>query len=108
MRGLPENAAANSEPFRAIELRRLTSATITVFPKLAGCIQIVGTWGWAAVPDIIQQLVIHRTHDLREGLKSGATESLSSFEGQVPMQPHTFWLWKEAERLYGRQLAAIA
>lgn len=108
VRGLPENAVAHSEPFTAIELRPTTTATLTVFPKLPGCIQITGTWGWAAVPQIIQDLVIHRTHELREALKGGAIEALPSFEGAVPLQPRTFWLWKEAERLYGRRVLALA
>ncbi len=26
-----------------------------------------------------------------------------TFDGGVPMRAQTFWLWKEAERLYGRR-----
>jgi hypothetical protein len=91
-----------------VQLRHLDDATVTHFPHAPGSIQIVGAWGWAAVPDVVKRLVIHRTHELREGLRSGATEQLATFEGQVPMRPNTFWLWKEAERLYGRHLPGIA
>ncbi|CAB4166852.1 hypothetical protein UFOVP1383_31 [uncultured Caudovirales phage] len=101
----PVNAAAFSEPYRWIELRPLQSASVTLyrFPAAAGCVEITGAWGWLAVPDLVKRLVIHRTHELREGLKSGALEQLPTFEGGVPMRTQTFWLWKEAERLYGRR-----
>lgn len=107
VRGLPENAAAHSEPFTSIELRRLTTATMTVFPRLAGCVQVTGTWGWLAVPQIIQDLVIHRTHDLRQGLSAGATGAVAAFDSPEALQPRTLWLFREAERLHGRQLAVI-
>lgn len=108
VRGLPENAAAASEPFREIELRALSSATLTTFPKLPGCIQITGTWGWSAVPDVIKQLVVHRTNELRQALAAGALQEVSSFEGALPMRPYTNWLFREAERLYGRRTVAFA
>ena len=107
VRGLPENAAAHSEPFTAIQLRPVSGATLTTFPRLAGCVQITGTWGWAAVPQIIQDLVIRRTHELRQGLVAGAMQAVASFDGGEPMQPRTAWLFKEAERLYGRQLPVL-
>lgn len=108
VRGLPENAAAHSEPFTAIELRPLSAATLTIFPKLSGCVEITGTWGWAAVPQIIQDLVIHRTHDLRQGLSAGAVGAVAAFDVPAQMQPRTLWLFREAERLYGRQLPVLA
>ena len=108
VRGLPENAAAHSEPFTAIQLRPISAATLTIFPRLPGCVQITGTWGWAAVPQIITDLVIHRTQELREAMKSGQTRELPSFEGGVSMSKTTSWLYREAERLYGRQLPVIA
>ena len=98
---------AHSEPFTAIQLRPLTTATLTIFPKLPVCVQITGTWGWTAVPQIIQDLVIHRTHDLRQGLSAGAVGSLSAFDAPDQMQPRTLWLFREAERLYGRALPVI-
>lgn len=104
VRGLPENAAAFSEPFYAIELRAVSSATITKFPKLPGCVQIAGTFGWAAVPETIINLVVHRTHELREALKDGGVGTLPAFDAGVPMRPQTAWLWKEAEGLYGRRI----
>lgn len=106
--GLPENAAAHSEPFTSIRLRPINGANLTIFPKLPGCVQITGTWGWSAVPQIITDLVIHRTHELRQGMTAGAMQSVAAFEGPIPMQPRTLWLFKEAEALYGRQLMVHA
>lgn len=108
VRGLPENAAAHSEPFTAIQLRPISTATLTTFPSGSRNVQITGTWGWAAVPQIIQDLVIHRTHDLRQGLSAGATGAVAAFEGVEQMQPRTLWLFKEAEAVYGRQLPVQA
>lgn len=107
VRGLPENAAAHSEPFTAVQLRPLSGATLTTFPRGRGSVQITGTWGWAAVPQIIQDLVIHRTHELRQGLSAGAMQSVAAFEGAEPMQPRTAWLFREAEKLYGRKLPVL-
>ncbi|MGE3856994.1 MAG: hypothetical protein AB7G21_08575 [Dehalococcoidia bacterium] len=109
VRGLPANAAAHSEPYRSIELRALDGATITSFPSSPGAIEIEGTWGWATVPDSIKRLVIHRTHELRQAMPTGAAEQLPSFDaGDAPMAPNVFWLWKEAERRYGRRLPGFA
>lgn len=117
VRGLPENAAALSEPFTAIEiLGDRVNAAPTEWPEMAAGVRIAGTWGWAAVPRIVKDLVIHRTHELREAHKGGALEAMSNFEGLGgafnasggAMGSRTFWLWKEAERLYGRRLPVIA
>lgn len=107
VRGLPENAAAVSEPWRALELRPLSGALLTAFPALPGCVRITGAWAWATVPRTVKDLVIHRTQEVRSALKAGPTMELPSFDGGIPMQPKTAWLWHEAERLYGRRLPAI-
>ncbi len=107
LRGLPENAAAHSEPFTAIELLPLASAPIWKFPDLPACVQITGTWGWAAVPELIKQLVIHRTKELRAGQLAAPGGDLPGIDAGVPMGARTFWLFKEAERLYGRRLPVI-
>lgn len=104
MRALPANNAAFSEPFWEIEIRALDSATLTVFPNLRGAVRITGTFGWTAVPDLITELVCHRTHELREALKEGGTGTFPAFEQGVSMRPNTAWLWREAEGLYGRRI----
>lgn len=111
--GFPENAAAISRPFTAIDLRPIDSATITSWPSIDRGVQITGTWGWAAVPDLITDLVCHRTSELRESLKDGGTDRaglsmLPSFGDEVRMRPQTAWMWKEAERLYGRRIPVFA
>lgn len=103
----PDNAALQGEPYRWIDLRSITHAPIVRFPAGERNIEIAGTWGWATIPDIITQLVIHRTNELRQALAGGAAETLPGFDGGVPMAPKTFWLWKEAERLYGARLPSV-
>jgi hypothetical protein len=103
VRGLPENAAAFSEPFRRLELlTSMSGANPGVWPIQKAAVQITGTWGWAAVPEMVVDAVCHRTQELREALKEGGTGSLPAFAaGDVQMRPTTAWLWKEAERMYG-------
>jgi hypothetical protein len=109
LKGMPENAAAHSEPYTSLELVLVGSYTISQWPTQEASVRITGKWGWATVPDLVVELVCHRTHELREALKEGGTGSLPAFAaGDVPMRPSTAWLWKEAEALYGRWIPAIA
>lgn len=108
VRGLPANAAAHSEPFTAIELRPISTATLTVFPKLAGCIQIVGTWGWPAVPGMIKELNAHMTYDLEQAHLAGATGNIPAIDDAMPLSQETWRLWRLAERMYGRRLPVVA
>jgi len=65
VRGLPENAAALSEPYTAIEL--LPYAEITAWPKQTAAVRIsTGAFGWAAVPAAVKEAVISMVRDLRE------------------------------------------
>ncbi|HRC63542.1 MAG TPA: hypothetical protein PLX85_10025, partial [Dehalococcoidia bacterium] len=100
LRGLPEHAATFSEPYIALQLlAHRTNAEPTEWPDQPASVRIAGTWGWAAVPRVIKELVIHRTHELREALKGGALEAMTNFEGTtafpaggagVPMGQRTF------------------
>lgn len=108
LRGFP-NASGSGEPYIGLELLPSivaagSTATIGEWPVLPAYVKVTGTTGWSAVPRIITDLVIHRTHELREGLKTGALGTLAAFESPEQMQAQTFWLWKQAERMYGRYL----
>lgn len=107
VRGLPENAAAQGKPWDALELRPLSTATLTVFPKLAGCVQIAGVWGWPQVPDPIRQLVIGLTLDLRRARFGGSGAGMSGIDVHA-LSPETYWMWREAQRLYSRRIPAFA
>lgn len=111
---LPENAPAGGEPYRQLEI--VAGGPLSRWPEGRGVVRIEGAWGYASVPAVVRDLVIHRTHEIREALKAGASGGLPSWEGAfevsgpapAAMQPRTFWLWKEAERLYGRRLPVVA
>lgn len=110
VRGLPENAASASKPFTALELLTGRSSTISLWPRFPGNIEITGTFGWAAVPDQVVELVCHRTQELREHLKAGGVDrsgfaGLPSFDGgEIRMRPNTAWLWREVEYLIGARM----
>lgn len=107
--GWPANASAGSEPYRGLELLAyLSTCTPSAWPDRKRAVKLLCTTGWLAVPRIINDLVIHRTQELREALKAGQTRELPSFEGGVPMSKTTSWLFREAERLYGAKLPVVA
>lgn len=108
VRGLPENAAAGSEPYTAIELRPLTSATITTFPNLPGCVQITGTFGWAAVPGAIKDRVVGITRELIDVQHAGAAMLVSDVEGEIDRVPAARALMSLLEREYSHRLPAFA
>lgn len=107
VRGLPANAAAHSEPFTAIELRSLMTATITAFPRLPGCVQITGTWGWAAVPGIIKELNAHLVYDLEQAQLAGGAGQLPAIDESLPLSDQTWRFWRQAERMYSRGLPVV-
>lgn len=104
---LPENAAAFSEPYTEIRLLALSGADPVCWPNRGGSIKIDGTWGWATVPDIIVDLVCHRTHELRTALKEGGVGTIPAFDTEATMRPSTAWLWREIEHLYGRWVPVL-
>ena len=108
LRGLPANAATFSEPFTAIELLPITSATITSWPTRAAAVEITGTFGWAAVPGVIKELAIYLTRDMRDLHKGGATMTIETLDGPVQMSSDTFGRFMAASRFYSRRIPAFA
>lgn len=110
LRGIPENAIAGSEPFRALEIVPIATAPRTTFPLGPGTLKIAaGTFGWASVPELVKDAVCHRTLELFQQMKAGGVDSrgismLPAFEGQTRMRPQTAWMWKEIEATYGRRV----
>lgn len=105
VRGLPENASGSGEPFANIEIRPVSGAPLTRFPNLPGCVQIEGTWGWAAVPGMIKELTAKLAHDLRVGQLAGPSGGAPDFDGPLAgraLSPETYWLWGEAKAQYSR------
>lgn len=107
--GWPANAAAGSEPYRGLKLLSyLSTADPSSWPRRERAVKLTCTTGWSAVPQLVKDLVIHRTEELKDALKAGSTGELASFDGGQPMRPNTTWMFKEAERLYGARLPVVA
>lgn len=133
LRGLPENAAAGSEPYTSLELIPYPTNPIRTFGYgynngygngygygygdrngvarlLVAAVTVKGTWGWASVPEMVTELVVHLTHDLRIGQFAGPSGGLQATFGGTAhaLSPNTYWLWREAQRLYSSRIPAVA
>lgn len=77
----PDNAAADGVPFSGV-LRNGTVAT-NVFPTWqAGGVQIVGKWGWAAVPDtVVEACIIQSSRLLKRAREAPFGIAGLAFEG---------------------------
>ena len=99
---------AQSEPFTALELLSITTATITSWPTIVAAVEITGTFGWASVPGVIKELAIYLTRDKRDMHKGGATMTIDTLDGPVVMSNDTFGRWMGVVRDYSRRLPAFA
>ena len=108
VRGLPENAAALSEPYTALELRPVSTAPLTSWPNYPGSIQIVGTFGWAAVPGAVKERVIGITRELIETHRAGPTLTVQEVDQAIELNPGARSLMHMLEREYSHRLPAIA
>lgn len=107
LRGLPENAAAGSEPYTGFQLLPGRGSPLQALPMGLACFRLSGTQGWATVPDIIVELTCQLVHDLRLGQLAGPQGNLPDFDAVHALSPQTFYLWREAEALYGRRQVAF-
>lgn len=108
VRGLPENAVANGEPFTSIELRSLATATLTVFPRLPGCVQITGTWGLpAALLQLAKAIVISMTRDLRDHFAAGAANQYQAIDASMPLSDQTWRLISSMKQALSRRVPTI-
>lgn len=105
--GLPENAALQGEPYRSIEILGGRSSSLSSWPAGRAVVRIAGTWGFPTASQWMQllaDLVVHRTKELRDAAKAGPTGELETFEGSVPLGRQSAWMYREIESLVGRRL----
>lgn len=109
VRGLPENAVADGSPFTAIELRPTTSATITIFPALPGCVEITGTWGLTAtLQQVAKAVVISMTRDLRDHFAAGSANQFQQVDEQMPLSDQTWRLIRSMKQSLNRKIPGVA
>ncbi len=106
----PFNASERSEPWNGIRLLPLSGATasvgevLTVFPEGVHNVRLIGTWGWAAVPDLIRELNIKITRDIRDSLVAGPGGELEMLDSGVVVRGDTWRFWLSARRRYSHKL----
>lgn len=103
LRGLPENASALSVPMTAVELMAGSSSPIRCWPDGVR-VSIEGTWGWPAVPDMVKQVVVSMTRELRDHLGAGAFGGQERFGEEMPLSSQTWRLIASAKAEYGRRI----
>ena len=99
--GLPRNGAALGRPYRALELRRITSAPVTIWPFTDGGVRITGDWGWAATPGMIRELVVGWTRDTSDAHQGGAAATIQAIEEGVMLSGDSWRLWSKVQQEYG-------
>lgn len=105
--GQPENTA--TKPFTQIRLMPWSAATITRWPTGPRVVKIVGTWGYAAVPDLITHLTIRLTRLLLDSHLSGGAEVIPGIDELMRMPEasrEVRGIWYSVKKAYGRTLFA--
>ena len=105
--GFPINAATFNEPWTAIDLVPITSATITAWPDAANCVQIVGDWGVAAssaVRGALKERVIGIVRELIEAHHAGVAQSYTAMEDAINTIPKARSLMAMIEREYNYRI----
>lgn len=97
----PRNGSALGRPYRSLELRRISTAPLTIWPYLDGGVRIAGDWGWAAVPGMIRELVIAWTRDAADAHQGGLSAVVDGMEEPVMLGGDTWRLWRKVELEYG-------
>jgi len=103
VRGLPENAA----PSTALEL--LPFGSRTSWPDRVASVRIAGaTWGWAAVPEMVREIVVSMVRDLSDHHGGGAAAQYQRMDDLMPLSDQTWRLIRSAKQRYSRRLPVVA
>ncbi|MFZ2738433.1 MAG: hypothetical protein WAY02_09400 [Burkholderiaceae bacterium] len=105
--GQPENTA--SKPFTQLRLMSWASATVTVWPVAPRSVKINGTWGHAAVPDVVKHLTIRLTRLMLDSHLGGGAQVIPAIDDliRLPDAPKEVrGIWYSVKQLYGRRLFA--
>jgi hypothetical protein len=105
--GRPENTA--SKPYTQLRLMGWPSATIVAWPIAARSVRITGTWGHAAIPDVITHLTIRLTRLMLDSHLGGGAQVIPGIDDLVrlPDAPKEVrGIWYSVKQLYGRRLFA--
>ena len=97
---IPRNATAIGRPIKALELRRIGPAPITIWPYKDGAVRITGDWGWAETPPAIKELVVKLTRDVIDSQRGGGTASIAPLEEGISLIGDTWRLWLSIENQY--------
>jgi len=99
----PYNASLGSEP-KPYEFLVVhpNSTNLSVWPEQVRSVQVKAVNGWPAVPEMIKEITVAITRQLRDLEKSGVTQVLQDIEAVVQRSPELAGLMARVERIYAR------
>ena len=97
---IPRNGPAIGRPYRALELRRIGDAPVTIWPYEDGSVQIAGAWGWEQTPEPIREFVVARTHDIIDAVRGGAAASVAPGEDELSFSDDSWRIWNSIQAEY--------
>lgn len=104
VRGVPENAVTHGEAYTGVELMtHLSTAPLSAWPDQRDCVRITGTWGMAAVPGAIQELVVDLAHNLRQRQLAGGI-SVPAADESLPLSSAMWPVLRRARDEYARRI----
>ena len=104
---IPRNHEATGRPIVGIELRRIGTAPVTVWPYEGGSVRIEGDWGWAAVPAAVRELTVHVARDMSDSESAGAAGRVQMFDNGIALRDDSWRMWQNVQRVYGRKLVGV-
>ena len=104
---LARNALQHGRPYHALQLRRVASAPITVWPSIDGSVQITGAWGWTTTPGPIRELTVKLAKDMRDSERGGAAGRVQDLDDPIAYSTDTWRLWLDIKSEFGRRRARV-
>ena len=105
---IPRNHGVTGRPIIGLQLRRIGSAPVTVWPYESGSVRIEGNWGWAETPQAVTELTVHVARDMADSESAGAAGRVELFESGITLRDDSWRRWQSVQRAYGRKLTGLA
>lgn len=105
---IPRNASGLSLPYTGARvLGHVSGASFARFPEVPYALKVTGVWGHSAVPDIIRELNVKLTRDIRDSLEAGPAGSIGVLGQAQFLRSDTWRLWKEVQSRWAHRIPGL-